>query len=66
MLSMRDPDVGIVQFELKMCGSRREEYIKTRKSELLLFWSYLRISALKSPCMFSEVRVSRGLLVNHC
>ena len=39
----------VVQVGLKMCGRRREEYIKSKKSEMLLIWSYLSRSALKSP-----------------
>ena len=48
---------------MKMCGGRRDEYIKSRKSEMLLFWSYLSRSTLKSPStttvLFSEERVSK-------
>ena len=46
---MRVADDDVVQVGLKMCRRRREEYIKSRKSEMLLFWSYLSRSALKSP-----------------
>ena len=31
------------------CGRRGEEYLKSRKSEMFLFWSYLSRSILKSP-----------------
>ena len=52
-----------VRVGLKMSGRRREEYIKSRKSVMLLFWSYFSRSALKSPSkttvLFSEERVSR-------
>ena len=60
---MRVPDVAVVRVGLKMGGRRKEEYIKSRKSVMLLFWSYLSRSALKSPSkttvLFSEEKVSR-------
>ena len=62
---MRVADDDVVRVGLKMCGRRREEYIKSRKSEMLLFWSYLSRSALKSlkssetTVLFSEERVSK-------
>ena len=59
---MRVGDV-VVQFGLEMCGKRRKEYIKSEKSEVLLFWSYFSRSALKSQSktivLFSEERVSK-------
>ena len=60
---MRVADDVVVQIELKSWGRRREEYIKSRNSEMLLFWSYVSRSALKSPSkttvFFSEERVSK-------
>ena len=46
---MRVADDDVVRVGLKMRGRTREEYIKSRKSEMLLFWSYLSRSALKCP-----------------
>ena len=58
--------VDIVPVGLKMCGRRREECIKSRKSEMMLFLSYLSRSALKSPSkttvLFSEERVSKSFV----
>ena len=34
---------------MMFCGRRGEEYLKSRKSEMLLFWSCLSRSILKSP-----------------
>ena len=60
---MRVADDVVVRVGLNMCGKRRDEYIKSRKSEMLLFWSYLSRSALKSPSkttvLFSKKRVSK-------
>ena len=60
---MRVADDDVVRVGLKMCGRRREEYIKSRKSEMLLFWSYSSRSALKSPStttvLFFEERVTK-------
>ena len=60
---MRVADDDVVRVGLKMCKRRREGYIKSRKSETLLFWSYLSRSALKPPSrttvLFSEERVSK-------
>ena len=52
---MRVPDVVVVRVGLKMGGRRKEEYIKSRKSVMLLFWSYLSRSALKSLSNYSFV-----------
>ena len=49
VLSIRVADVVVVRVGLKMCGRGREEYIKSRKSKMLLFWSNLSRSALKFP-----------------
>ena len=49
MLSMRVADDDVVRVGLEMCGRRRGEYIKSRKSEMLLILSYVNRSALKSP-----------------
>ena len=63
---MRVADDFVVRVELNMCGRRRDEYIKPRKLEMLLFWSYLSRSALKSSSktsvLFSEERVSTRFL----
>ena len=63
MLPMRVDDVGVVRVCLKMCGRRREEYIKSTNSEMLLFWSYLSRSALKfqskTTVLFFEERSSK-------
>ena len=34
---------------MMLCGRRGEEYLKSRKSEMLLFWLCLSRSILKSP-----------------
>ena len=56
----------VVRVGLKMCGRKMEEYIKSIKSEIMLFWSCLSRSALKSPskttALFSEERVSTRFL----
>ena len=63
ILSVRVADYVVVQVGLNMCGRRRDEYIKLKKSEMLLFGSYLSGSALKSPSktttLFFEERVSK-------
>ena len=56
ILIMRVVDLVVVQVGLKMCGSRREEYIKSRKSKMLLFWSYLSRSAIKSASKTTVLR----------
>ena len=50
-------------YELGQKCEEEEGYIKSRKYELLLFWSKLSRSALKSPSkttvLFSEERLSK-------
>lgn len=62
-LSTRVANAVVVRVGLKMCGRRMEEYIKSGKSEMLLFWSHLSRSPLKSPSkatvLFSEERLHK-------
>ena len=60
---MRVADDVVVRVGLKMYGRGRDVHIKSRKSQMLLFWSYLSRAELKSPSkitvLFSEKRISK-------